>query len=104
MGTAHLELDPWSATGAAVIAIGAVLAVSCCYTRFCAPNAGIPHALGVGTAWLVLAITAEVAMSRWLGHSWYALLGSPDRPMLRNVFLFVWIFAPAFFAHGEVEE
>jgi hypothetical protein len=104
VGTAHLEIDPLSATGGAVLTIGAVFAVAYCYIRFCAPNAGISHALGVGTVWLVLAIAGELAMSAWLGHGWYALLGTPDRPLLRNVFLFVWIFAPAFFAHGEVEE
>ena len=87
-----------------MVTVGAVFAVAYCYTRFCARNAGISHALGVGTAWLVMAIVAEMTMSAWLGHGWYALLGSPDRPLLRNVSLFVWIFAPALFAHGEVEE
>jgi hypothetical protein len=104
VGTAHVEIDPLSPTGGAVATIGAVFAVAYGYTRLCAPNAGISHALGVGTAWLVMAIAAEMAMSTWLGHGWYALLGTPDRPLLRNVFLFVWIFAPAFFARGEVEE
>ncbi len=103
VAAAH-ELDPLSAAGGATVTIGAVFAVAYCYIRFCAPNAGISHALGVGTVWLVLAIAGELAMSAWLGHGWYALLGTPDRPLLRNVFLFVWIFAPAFFAHGEVEE
>jgi len=103
VAAAH-ELDPWSPLTGAAVTIGAVFAVAYCYIRFCAPNAGISHALGVGTTWLVLAIAGELAISAWLGHGWYALLGTPDRPLLRNVFLFVWIFAPAFFARGEVEE
>lgn len=43
--------------------------------------------------WLVLAIVAEMPMSAHLGRDWYGLLGSPDHPLLRNVFLFVWVFA-----------
>jgi hypothetical protein len=74
-----------------------------CYTRFCARQAGITHALGVGAAWLVLGITTELVMAARLAHDWSAVLGSPDRPLLRNVFFFVWIFAPALFAHREVE-
>jgi len=104
VGTAHVELDPLSSSGGTVATIGAVFLVAYCYTRVCARNAGTSHALGVGTVWLVLAIATEIAMSSRLGHGWYALLGSPDRPLLRNVFLFVWVFAPAFFARGEIKE
>ena len=103
VGTVHIELDPLSPSGGAVATIAAVFVVAYCYTRVCARNAGTSHALGVGTAWLVLAIAAEIAMTSRLGHGWYALLGSPQRPLLRNVFLFVWVFAPAFFARGEIE-
>ena len=60
--------------------------------------------MGVGIAWLILAIVAEIAISSRLGHGWYALIGTPDHPLLRNLFLFVWVFAPALFARREAEE
>jgi hypothetical protein len=68
-----------------------------------AREAGITHALGVGIAWLVLSIATEIALTTRVGHGWFTLLGSPDRPLLRNVLLFVWIFAPALFARRESE-
>ena len=101
VGTAHVELDPLSVSGGSVATIASIFIAAYFYTRFCARQAGIAHALGVGIAWLVLAIVAEMAMTARLGHGWYALLGSPDHPLLRNLFLFVWVFAPAFFAHRE---
>jgi hypothetical protein len=82
-----------SATGV-VAAVAAIIAAAYGYTRFCARNGGIDRALGVGIAWLVMAIAVELS----IGRGWYGLLGSPARPLLRNVFLFVWIFAPACFA------
>ena len=54
---------------AAVVTIAAIVLGAYCYSRFCTRNTGINHALG-----------------------------SPDRPLLRNVFFFVWIFSPALFA------
>ena len=104
VGMAHVEIDPLSVAAGSIVAIGAVFVGSYCYTRWCAPQAGVTHALGVGIAWLVLAIATEIAMTSHLGRGWYDLIGTPDRPLLRNVFLFVWVFAPAFFAHREVEE
>jgi len=104
VATAHVEIDPLSVSGGSVAAIGAVFVCAFCYTRFCAYHAGTTHALGVGIAWLVLAIAAEFAMTTHLGRAWYDLIGTPDRPLLRNVFLFVWVFAPAFFAHREAED
>lgn len=102
-GTAHVEIDPLSVSGGSVVAIGAVLVSAYCYTRMCARCSGVTHALSVGIAWLVLAIVTELAMSAHLGHNWYDLLGTPDHPLRRNVFLFVWVFAPALFAHRETE-
>lgn len=104
VGTAHEAIDPLSDWGGAAASIAAVFVCAYCYTRFCARCAGITHALGVGITWLVLAIATEIAMTAYLGRSWYDLIGTPDRPLLRNVFLFVWVFAPAFFAHREAEE
>lgn len=98
-GTAHDELDPFSVPGGSVATIASIFVAAYCYTRVCARHAGVAHALTVGIAWLVLAIATEMAMTARLGHGWYALLGSPDYPLLRNLFLFVWVFAPAFFAH-----
>ena len=103
VATCHVELDPLSPSGGAVAAIASIAAVAYAYTRLCARCAGVSHALGVGIAWLVLAIVAEITISSRLGHGWFSLIGSPARPLMRNVDLFVWIFAPSLFAHGGVE-
>lgn len=103
VATAHRALDPLSVPGGAVATIAAVLITAYAYTRLCARDAGTSHALGVGIAWLVLTIVAEMAMTRHVGHGWYGLIGSPDRALLRNVFLFVWVFAPVLFARREAE-
>ncbi len=91
----HTELDPLSPAGSAVVIIAVIVGAAWAYTHFCARCAGISHALGVGIAWLVLAIVTEMGCGR------YALLGAPDHPLLRNLFLFAWIFAPALFARRE---
>lgn len=99
----HLQLDArWPRTGALATS-AAILFAAWCYRRFCCRQGGSPHALGVGIAWLVLTIVAELAVTASLGHGWYALLGSPAHPLLRNINLFLWIFAPSFFAHRQVE-
>jgi hypothetical protein len=99
VGTAHTKIDPLSVSGGSAASIAAVFISAYCYTRLCARHAGITHALSVGIAWLVLAIATEMAMTTHLGRGWYDLIGTPDRPLLRNVFMFGWVFAPAFFAH-----
>ena len=98
---AQKKLEPISPAGGAVVTIAVILLAAYCYTRFCVRYAGISHALGVGIAWLALGIITEVVVAARLGHQWNAILGSPDRPLLRNVFFFVWIFAPALFARRE---
>ena len=98
---AHLELEPRFAAGAAAAAIAALVATAYVYTRLAARHAGVSHALGVGIAWLLLSVTTELALTSRLGHGWSTLLGSPDRPLLRTVFLFAWIFSPALFARRE---
>ncbi|HKO59291.1 MAG TPA: hypothetical protein VJ276_25720 [Thermoanaerobaculia bacterium] len=100
-GACHLELDVLSPSSAAGATVGSIIVVAWLYTRLCARGAGISHALGVGIAWLVLAIVAEIAITSRIGHGWYSLIGTPDRPLLRNVFLFVWVFAPALFASRQ---
>lgn len=95
---AHVKLAPLAG---ATATIAAIVAAAYCYTRLAAPNAGVTHALSVGIAWLALSLVTEIAIAARLGHGWFTLIGSPDRPLLRNVYLFVWIFAPALFARGE---
>jgi hypothetical protein len=95
---AQMNLGPIPAT---VATIAAILLAAYGYTRFCARQAGISHALGVGIAWLALSIISEIVLAAQLDRGWYAVLGSPARPLLRNLFFFVWIFGPALFARRE---
>ena len=99
--TARIELEHFFPAAAAVGSIAAIATAAAAYTRFCARRAGFGHAIDVGIIWLVLSIAMEVAVTSRLGHGWYALLGSPARPLLRSVFLFVWIFAPVAFARRQ---
>ena len=102
--TAQTHLHPVSPAAATIGTIAAILLAAYCYTRLCARQSGITHALGVGIAWLALGIATELVMAALLTHGWYGVLGSPDRPLLRNVFFFVWIFAPALFARREGDD
>jgi hypothetical protein len=97
----HVGPASLSATACAVLTSSAIVVAAYCYTRICARQAGITHALGVGVTWLVLSIVVEITVTSRIGHGWHDLLGSHDRPLLRNVLMFVWIFAPAIFARGE---
>jgi hypothetical protein len=100
---AHVELEPRSPVAAAVATIAAIGVTACAYTWLTAPRGGTSHALGVGIAWLVLSIAAEMYLTHRVGHAWFTLLGSPERPLLRNIYLFVWIFAPALFSRRDEE-
>lgn len=105
VAAAHVAVEPRSATAGAVATIAAVTVTAYAYSQFAARQAGVTHALGVGIAWLVLSIATEIALATYAGHGWFTLLGSPGRPLLRNVLLFVWIFAPSCFARrGDVDE
>jgi hypothetical protein len=97
-------IEPRSAAASAVVTIVVLLATAWAYMRCFAGHCDVTHALGVGIVWLVLSIAVEVALATRLGHGWFSLLGSPSHPLLRNVMLFVWIFAPAFFAQGGAEQ
>ena len=99
--TAQKELDPISPAGGAAATIVAIVLSACGYTRAFARYAGLSHALAVGMTWLLLGIVAEMTMTAHLGHAWYSILGPPAHPLLRDVLLLVWIFAPAVFARGE---
>jgi hypothetical protein len=98
VGAVHIEIDAQSSSGGAVATIAIIVISAWCYTRLCARCAGISHALGVGITWLLFGIVTEITVTARLGHGWYAILGTPDRPLLRNIFLFVWMFAPTVFA------
>jgi hypothetical protein len=100
VAVAHARLDRLSMPGSAAAVIGSILVMAYVYMRVWTRHADMTHALAVGIAWLALAIAAEVVVTSRLGHGWFALLGSPAHPLLRSVFLFVWVFAPALFARG----
>jgi hypothetical protein len=99
---ARVEIEPKSPAASAVATIAALLVIAYAYTRQVAREAGITHALGVGSAWLALSITAEIILSTHAAHGSFTLLSSPDRPLLRNLLLFAWMFSPALFARREV--
>jgi hypothetical protein len=100
---AHVEIEPRSLKAGAVATIAVLVLTAYAYSRLAARQAGVTHALGVGIAWLALAIVTELALATQTGHGWFYLLGSPEKPLLRNIYLFVWIFAPALFARREPE-
>src|SRR5438046_1500087 len=62
---------------AVVVKTCAIVAVAFVYMRLIAHEVSLDHALFAGVAWLILAILAEIAMTRHLGHAWFELLGSP---------------------------
>ena len=93
------KLDPASAAFLpCVVGIGAMIVAAFGYMRVAARDCDVSHALGVGIAWLVLSIAAEIALTSRTGHGWFLLLGAPAHPLLRNIDLFAWIYAPALFA------
>ncbi|MGZ5473648.1 MAG: hypothetical protein ACXW28_03160 [Thermoanaerobaculia bacterium] len=101
VATAHTRVDRLSAAGGAVAVVASICAMAYVYMRLFARQADGSHALGVGVAWLALAIVTEMVVATQVGHGWYALLGSPEHPLLRSCFLFVWIFAPALFTRFD---
>ena len=100
---AHIELEPISPAACAVASIAALIANAWAYSRFSGRDAGVSHALGVGIAWLMLSISTEIALASSSGQPWFTLLGSPNQPLFRNLLLFIWIFAPVFFARREAQ-
>lgn len=99
--TARVSLDRIFPIASTAATIAAIIAAAYAYTRLIAPRGGVTHALSVGITWLVLSIVTELTIAARLGHGWFTLIGAPDHPLLRNVYLFVWIFAPALFARGD---
>jgi len=104
VAVAHLTLDRVTPWGSAAVEIGSLIFVAYCYMRFAGRAATIDHAMLVGVIWLLLAIIAEIVIGAQVHHGWFGILGSPERPMLRNTFLFVWIFAPSLFARRQATD
>ena len=94
---AQTTLAPVSPNAASLVSIAAILLAAWSYGRFCAATRR-SHALGAGIAWFVLGIALELLIGRWVGNAWYGVFGPPDRPLLRHVLFFLWIFGPAAFA------
>ncbi|HET7435734.1 MAG TPA: hypothetical protein VFN10_13580 [Thermoanaerobaculia bacterium] len=101
VAAAHVEESSLTVTGTAAVAMTSIVLFAYVYMRRCAPDADVSHALGVGVAWLLLAVITEIAGAALLRHGCYVLLGSPARPLLRTIFFFVWIFSPAVFARND---
>ncbi len=95
---AHVQIGSRSQGAACVAGIGAMIVAAFGYMRVAARDCDVSHALAVGIAWLVLSIAAEIALTSRTGHGWFLLLGAPAHPLLRNIDLFAWIYAPALFA------
>ena len=101
----------WTAAAALVLSLSspvlkivAVIAVAFAYTRLTLRHASLEHALGVGVAWLLFNVIAELTVGRVLGHGWYELIGSPANAVLRNLLMITWIAAPAVFARVRIDE
>lgn len=91
-------VDPWSVAAGVTVKVAAIFLVSFAYMRLAGRHATVDHALIAGAAWLAMNIVAEVTATKVLGHGWFGLIGSPGRPVLRQLLLIVWILAPAAFA------
>jgi hypothetical protein len=96
----HLIVGRVSATSGEVAAMAGLFATAWLYMRLIKPEADVTHALAVGSTWLVVAVIAELVVTARLGRAWQGILGSPDHPLVRNLFLFLWIFAPALFVRS----
>jgi hypothetical protein len=90
-----------SPVAAVVIEVLAILVMAAAYTKIAAPHATLDHALFVGTAWVLLAIVAELIMTAHSGRQWFALLGRPENGGLRCVLLIAWLIAPAVFVRSH---
>ncbi len=88
----------WASHGMLALQLGAIVLAGLAYTRLTVRSASIQHTLGVGVAWAMLCIVAELALH-------VPLLGGPTaHPVYRDLLLLSWIAAPALFTRqrGEV--
>ncbi|MGA7616136.1 MAG: hypothetical protein WBX15_13250 [Thermoanaerobaculia bacterium] len=100
---AHAALDAQSAAGSETAALAGLGVIAYGYTRLVARESGVAHGIGVGIAWLLLSIVAELAL-RKTAQGAVDLLGSPSRPFLRDICVLGWIFAPSLFVRRRSED
>lgn len=98
---AHDVLDAVSPTASTAVKMLAILGMAFLYMRMTRGQLTVEEALFAGMLWAALAMVTEVAASAHGGRPWFALLGSPDRKILRDLLLLAWIGAPALFARRE---
>ena len=94
----HNAVEPVSPAACAILKSIAIIAIGFVLMRLTRDELTVDGALFIGMLWAALAMVTEVVMSAHGGRSWFELLGSPDRKVLRDVLLMAWIAAPALFA------
>ena len=95
---AHQLLDPVSAAAAVTMKVVVIVATAFVYIRVAARTATLGHALFVGIFWLTLGIVVELVTASMSGHGWFEIIGSPAKPLQRDLMLVAWIAAPTIFA------
>jgi hypothetical protein len=98
---AHRTINPSYPIDAVLAKICAIGLAAFGYFKFTAREATINHALMVGMAWIVMSIATEITATILGGRGWFALLGTPVDPVLRDILLFVWVGAPALFVRAR---
>ena len=97
----HQTINPISPIDAVLAKICVIGFAAFLYIRLTAREATVNHALFVGLMWIALSIAAEITATASSGHGWFALLGSPSEPVLRDILLFVWVGAPTLFVRAR---
>ena len=98
VAAAHRIIGLASPGASTAVQIVVILAAAAAMTIVGPRGATLDQALFAGVAWALFSIIAEIVASTNLSHPWFALVGSPAHPMLRDLLLVTWIFAPALFA------
>lgn len=98
VSSAHQILELRSIGAAVTMKMAIILVAAFAFARLALREATIDLALFAGVVWAALCIAAEVIAAASAHHGWFDLLGSPSRPLLRDLLLVTWIFAPAVFA------
>jgi hypothetical protein len=97
-GAGHLVIDQISLLGGTAVSAAGILVSAWCYMRLGAHEPTVDHAVTIGAAWLLMTIATEMVMTVVMGRHWFVLLGNPEHGVLRTLFLFIWVGAPALFA------
>ena len=92
---------PVLAAPSEAVKLVAIVGAAFAYMRLAAREATLHHALTVGITWLLFDIVVELVAASVVGHGWYELIGSPAKPLLRDLQMVTWIIAPAIFARRE---